>query len=222
MPYRYKPSAEQQSDRERLGRLKRTDKDRYFHQLVTCNRLGITDHGLLDDVERTISGYRNIELKEHFVPGNFDFDHLKTTHKFLFQDIYYFAGEIRSMDMEIDSVTRFCPARRIEQEGQRIFSKLAQDNYFKGLAKPEFIEKLADFMTDINILHPFRDGNGRSKRAFCVELAMQAGYKLQFEKAADKKWLIADEIAFDSSEDKNHGRDTSYLKILLEQAVSLI
>ena len=75
------------------------------------------------------------------------------------QDIYYFAGQLRDVDMEIDSITRFTPARRLGEEGEEIFGQLRKDNYFKGLDKGQFVKKMANFMTELNKLHPFREAN---------------------------------------------------------------
>lgn len=220
MAYKYKPAAEQAEDKALLDLTQRISREEYFYDLLKVNKLGIEDPDELTQAERAISGYRNNQLEKNFIPGRFDFEHLKATHGHLFQDLYYFAGQTRDMNMQIDSVTIFTSGKRVESEGKRIFDNLKNDNYLKGLQKPEFVHKFADYLTDVNILHPFREGNGRTKRAFFTELSKQAGYSFDYDKVDKRQWLLADEIAFDSSHDINNSRDTQFLEMLLNKAIS--
>jgi cell filamentation protein len=218
MAYRYQPLTVQSEDLQRLEHLKKSDRERYFYDLVTTNRLGITELDALQKAERAISGYRSDQLEENFIAGMWNFEHLKAVHKFLFNDIYYFAGKIRTMDMELDSVTRFCAARYIVSNGNALFAALKKDNYLRNMKRAEFIAKSARFLTDLNILHPFREGNGRCKRSFFLALARQAGYTVQYNRADNEQWLLADSAAFDNARDGKYNDE--YLRVLLDMAIT--
>ncbi len=83
----------------------------------------------------------------------------------MFSDLFDWAGELRTVDISKGN-TRFCNAIRIEKEANNLFSMLEQDNYLVGLAYDDFVTKLAEYYCDINVLHPFREGNGRVQRLF--------------------------------------------------------
>ena len=66
--------------------------------------------------------------------------------------------------------TDFCPAGEIEPQAKLIFDRLKEQNYFKGLPHDAFVEEITDFYCTTNYLHPFREGNGRTQRAFLTQL----------------------------------------------------
>jgi cell filamentation protein len=79
----------------------------------------------------------------------------------------------------------------IAKELDRIFGKLAQRNYLRGLPRAEFAVRAADVMVDLNGVHPFREGNGRTQRTFVRELAQQAGHKLDFSVVSRERMIQA-------------------------------
>lgn len=215
MDYIIKSEEEQNKDIEFLNRIK-WRQDIYFEQLQLRNKLvGVDTIEKVNIADRELSSDRLMMIDPS---GKCDLQHLLFIHGYLFQDIYYFAGKLRDVPMEIDPVTRFVSPKFLPERLNKFFSNLKKENNLKGLEKDKFIERMAEYLTDINILHPFREGNGRSKRVFFQELARQAGYELDWAKCSKEEWKFADECAFDSSRDGK--RDTSYLKILLERAIS--
>lgn len=68
---------------------------------------------------------------------------------------------------------------------------LAQQNYFQGQDITHFVQLLADFFCEMNVVHPFRDGNGRALRLFCEVLALQAGYELSWRHISQQDWVNA-------------------------------
>lgn len=215
-------SKEQQAlDLESLSLYKRISRDDYFEYLQLITKLeGIDTYEAVNKADRELSTVRALKLEKHPLDGEFDLDRFQRTHEYLFQDIYYFAGQLRDLPMEIDSVTRFASPKFLEMRLPEFFRQLKADNYLRGLPKSKFIGKLANYLTDINILHPFREGNGRTKRQFFGELSATAGWKLDWNAVSKDEWKMADECAFDSSRDKC--RDTSYLRILLDKAIQPI
>ncbi len=215
----FKSQEQQEQDINSLELYKRIDPETYFHGLQLINKIeGADTYEKVNELDRILSHERYLELGKEPLQGNFDLAHFKAIHGYLFQDIYYFAGQLRDLPMEIDPVTRFVPPHRIQSSLDIFFEKLKQTDFLRGLDKDSFITQMAQRLTDINIIHPFREGNGRSKRVFFSELAKNAGYELDWERCAKEEWKFADECAFDSSRDGK--RDISYLKYLLDKAVS--
>ena len=101
--------------------------------------------------------------------GEFDFEHYKQIHHFLFCDIYDWAGQIRDINLSKKG-TDFVSADQIDACAKSCFQRL-QSFHAKGLSRRELAEELADFYHTINMLHPFREGNGRVQRAFFEQWA---------------------------------------------------
>lgn len=218
MEYTKKSEDEQKKDLEILARI-RWREDLYFHALQLRTKLvGVDTYEKVSQADRTVSWLRTSELKDSGASlGNFDLRHLCAIHEHLFQDIYYFAGKLRNVNMMIDEVVRFEDVKTLPGKLDKFFNNLKKENNLCGLDKEKFVSRMADCLTDINMLHPFREGNGRAKRLFFTGLAEQAGYHLDWDKASKEEWLYADESAFDSSKDGK--RNTDYLKVLLDRAV---
>ena len=150
----------------------------YKNSRVLKNKLDIRDGDRLYERERDLSNLRVIELLNNPIPGRFDFNHLKAIHKYLFQDIYDWTGEVRTVDIAKGNL--FCRCLAIDSEAERIFSELKAEKYLKDLAAGEIAERLAYYLAEINALHPFREGNGRTQREFIRQLAYQNGYFLSY------------------------------------------
>ena len=171
----------------------------YFTEFddILENKLGITDPLLIKQMEEEIVPVRTAEVFSSFHIDEFNFDALKAIHKKLFSDIYQMAGQVRTVDMaKGGSSVPFCSVQFIEPEQQRLFSALKQDHYYTGLAREEFVHKIAWLASESNALHPFRDGNGRAIRAFLVLLAANAGYELDYSKVGKDELIEADVKAF--------------------------
>jgi len=146
---------------------------------VLKNKAGITDQDLLDEYEGDFTAIRLLELTQNPVEGSFDLAHLCKIHAYLFQDVYEWAGEVRSVDIIRDD-SRFCNVRQIQSYSNTIFSTLAAEKYLVNLVPKVFANRLAHYLSEINAIHPFREGNGRVQRLFISQLAEHAGYSLDF------------------------------------------
>lgn len=167
------------------------DKYVYINSEVLKNKFNITDEKELARKERTKSSIRLLEILdgEAKIKHTFDLEHLQKIHKYLFQDIYTWAGKIRDVDIAKGD-TLFCKAINIDNFSKEIFSKLQKENFFKGITKKEeLVEKLASLFLDINALHPFREGNGRTQREFVRELAEERGYNLDFKNISKEEMI---------------------------------
>ena len=146
---------------------------------VLKNKAGITAQDLLDEYEGDFTAIRLLELTQNPVEGSFDLDHLCKIHAYLFQDVYDWAGEVRSVDI-IRGDSRFCNVRQIQSYANTVFSALASEKYLVNLEPQVFANRLAHYLSEINAIHPFREGNGRVQRLFVSQLAEHAGYSLDY------------------------------------------
>lgn len=164
---------------------------------ILLNKFGLTDQASLDRAEANVVAMRSILLQGNPLKGNFDFQHLKQIHQYLFQDVYEWAGRVRKIGMvkaEFASggrVTRFTPPELIAQELAAVFEGLAQDHFLKGLSRRDFARKVAVLFSEINRIHPFREGNGRAQRQFVRQLSNSVGYKLHFEVVSKERLVQA-------------------------------
>lgn len=147
---------------------------------VLRNRFGIKDQDQLDTVESSFAAIRAAELEVDPVAGSFDLDHLKKTHLRLFGDVYDWAGQLRLVDISKGD-TRFANAGYLENAGQKLFQQLAKENQLRNLPPDELSLRLGEYLGEINVLHPFREGNGRTQREFIGQLARENGYRINWE-----------------------------------------
>lgn len=162
------------------------DFDRYVYPgtNILKNKRGIMDELLTDDFERGASLGRAIELQKQGITGKFDAAHLKSIHKFLFQDVYDWAGEFRDIQI-FKGLTEFTAPERIQSELDVLCADIRDKNYFRGLSKYAAADGLADAMCRLNQIHPFREGNGRTQRLFMEQMALNAGYNLDFSQVSE-------------------------------------
>ncbi|WP_051581817.1 Fic/DOC family protein [Pseudonocardia acaciae] len=145
---------------------------------VLRNRLGITDPAELARAEAELTALRLVELRRTPLPGHYDLAHLRGFHRFIFGDVYDWAGEPRTVS--IGKGHLFCLPQHIDSFAADIFGRLAGWSYLRELDRDEFLDRLAELLADINALHQFREGNGRTQRAFLTQLADDAGYQLRW------------------------------------------
>ena len=166
---------------------------------VLRNKAEITNAEDLDAYEGELSTLRSIEILENPVAGQFDLAHLKRIHLALFQDVYDWAGKIRTVDISRGN-SRFANVRFIESAANDIFNNLARENWLKGLDADALSKRLAHYLSEINALHPFREGNGRVQRIFISQLSQSAGYQLDYSDLEQEQIYRAMELAFNGDE----------------------
>lgn len=139
---------------------------------VLRNKLNIEDQAKLDEFELPLFLTR---ADEEVPTGNLDYEHYKVVHHHLFQDIYEWAGEVRTIRIGKGG-NWFCYPEYIDQEMRRIFGGMAEADYFRGLAIEDFAGEVAHVLAEINAVHPFREGNGRTQLTFLAMLMENAGF----------------------------------------------
>lgn len=167
-----------------------SQKDCYPNTTVLINKLGIQDQSELNSVERQFVLLKSSQAEQETIFKNIDFNFYKELHKQLFGDLYEWAGTVRRMNISKKG-TIFCNFEDIERIGTIKFQRLAEQNYLKGLTKSRFIDELTEFYHDMNMLHPFREGNGRTLRLFITLLVRNAGYTLNFSDCDNDLLMIA-------------------------------
>ena len=130
---------------------------------VLRNKLGIFDEDSLNEAERMITSYKLAKLYLDTGAQTFDAGHLKSIHKFLFEDIYQFAGEFRREN--ISKRITFCLVQYIEQELDREL-KNAIDMVPKLVDRDTLLRYITELYSALDMIHPFREGNGRTEREF--------------------------------------------------------
>lgn len=136
---------------------------------------GIKDDAALEQFEHEVSALRLAEIRLQPITGRFDLKHLQDIHKAVFQDVYEWAGELREVNISKGG-TNFARLDHIHASAARLASDLHSENHLKGLAKPEFIDRLVVYYSGWNSLHPFREGNGRATLEFMRQISQNAGY----------------------------------------------
>lgn len=151
----------------------------YTNSDVLVNVPGFTEQKQLDAFERmvTLDRLRLLNIKP--LKGKYDRKHLCSIHKFIFKDIYLFAGELREEDMAKDNF-RFANVRFLASQTDQLLGELKSENLLKGMSFERFIERLAYYFTELNVLHPFREGNGRTQREFMRALALESELYIEF------------------------------------------
>lgn len=165
------------------------DKYCYPGTDVLINLLDIKDADLLAEAEVAFTAERYKTYTSNCTDINhFTFAHFKELHHHLFQDLYDWAGKVRDVDISKGG-TRFCTFTRIEPEAEKLFSQLPKLESFS--ERDDFLDGVADSFCEINLLHPFREGNGRVQRFFFEEMLFVLGYDVTWPKISREQWLDA-------------------------------
>ncbi len=106
-------------------------------------------------------------------------------HQYLFQDVYEWAGKIRTVNISKDGKP-FFEGERFQTGFQYINSLILEFSKIPNNERSNIAEKLAEILDNINFLHPFREGNGRTQREFIRTLALQKGFLLNLNPPNNK------------------------------------
>lgn len=145
---------------------------------VLKNKLDLRDAAKLADFEAEITDQR---AAEPFPDGTLDYEHYKAIHHHLFQDVYDWAGKPRSVRISKDG-NPFCYPEHIDKQMKQLFEWLRSKDYLRGLDKAQFAKEAAHFLAELNAIHPFREGNGRTQLSFLAMLGEIGGHPLHLER----------------------------------------
>lgn len=161
---------------------------------VLKNKFGITDSRKLEAAERESTNLRAGQLQNQGVTGKFDKEHLRALHKYIFGDVYDWAGEFREINI-YKGTSDFADVDRIGTELDVLFKDIQDKDYFRGMPREQTVKGLASTIDRLNRIHPFREGNGRTQRAFVGQLALNAGYDLDLTKISENDMRDASRAA---------------------------
>jgi cell filamentation protein len=177
---------------------------------VLRNKLGITDPLVLAQAEADITNARLLSLARRLLPGAYDLLHLQGFHSVVFGDLYDWAGQLRTVN--IAKQTPFCPAVNLRTFATEIFDRLRSADHLRGLERSEFVRRAAELYGDLNALHPFREGNGRTQRAFLGQLSAEAGWSIS--------WAVLDPEENRAASVKSALGDNQPMQLLFDRLTS--
>ena len=164
------------------------------------NKLYTQDEKILEQTELELSALASTLIED--VEPPYDLQYLKSIHAHLFSDLYDWTGEFRQVDISKGD-TRFCTFSRIEVEASKLLKQLQSQNYFQNLEQQQLIIQLADFYCELNVIHPFREGNGRTQRIFFEHLLAYCGYGVDWSQIeSQERWIQANIEGFHCRLDK--------------------
>ncbi len=152
---------------------------------VLRNKLGIRDADELRKAETELARQR---AREGCPKGNFDLEHLQAIHRHLFQDVYEWAGQLRTVDMYKNQEGEYAPASEIESEIHGVHQRVVNLDFLHNTNVSEFSAKAAQIIGDTNHAHPFREGNTRTQLQFLQQLAEGAGHDIDLAKIDRGAW----------------------------------
>lgn len=166
---------------------------------VLRNLVGITDADALRAFEEEVTQLRIQELATRPLPGDFDYAHFKAIHKYIFQDVYEWAGQervgpaLRMTKMGPDVLgdsgqmvpyAYFPAGAALTHHAETQFEVIRARDYLRGLSGEEFGAVFAEVWGELNVAHPFREGNTRTQIVFFAALAEHAGHPLDMSRLA--------------------------------------
>ena len=157
---------------------------------ILINKLNIRDEQELSDIEMIITATKIKQLLDTDFDGIIDDKYYCSLHKEIFGDIYEWAGTVRTVDLSKKG-TSFHRAENLGSAMEKLFDRLVKCNYFITDSKEKYVSDIAEFYNDLNLLHPFREGNGRTQRVLMTKLIERAGYSIDFARCDRDLLMIA-------------------------------
>jgi len=163
---------------------------------ILRNKLGLTDAAVLEYAIAQLSFARIEELLNRRFKGNFDIPHLRAIHRYIFQDVFPWAGDFREVMTARTGSFGFPPPVYIESSLNDLFTKLRLENHLKSLDRDQFATRAAHYLSELNAVHPFREGNGRTQREFIRQLALTASHPLSWKNITKEENDEASRVSF--------------------------
>jgi cell filamentation protein len=168
----------------------------YEGTTVLKNIPDIRDQAALDEFEAAMTAQRS---DEPLPSGRLGATHYRALHRHLFQDVYVWAGRYRTVRMSKDA-SAFCYPENIDREMKRLFAALAEKNHLTGLSRQAFAGDAAKFLSTLNAIHPFREGNGRTQTTFLTLIAHRAGHPFDLDRLEPQGFLSAMVASFQGND----------------------
>jgi len=157
------------------------------------NKAGLRDAEALEAFELEMTTLR---AEEPLPDGRFGPAHYRAVHRHLFQDVYAWAGRYRTVRTS-KSGNPFCFPEHIPAQMEALFAQLRAGPAFAAPGRQEFVGAAAEFLGELNAIHPFREGNGRSQLAFMHLVGLRAGRPFDFAGVKRETFLPAMIASYD-------------------------
>ena len=167
-----------------------TDPYLYPGTDVLKNLRDIRDPDILSRFEAEATSRRIIQLISAPVPGRFDTVRLKAIHKHIFQDVYAWAGQFRTVDISKGGHS-FAVAAFVEPALNDLLQKLSAENCLQAVDPKVFASRAGYCLSEVHAAHPFREGNGRTQREFIRELGRHAGFMVDWSRITRDQMIAA-------------------------------
>lgn len=165
----------------------------YPNSFVIKNKLNIKDEKKLEEYERQMVSFKLATIRKHSMPEKFDSNRLKYIHNYLFCDIYDFAGKYREENITKDNFM-FAQFEYISENIDTLLNKIDIEN-LRLVSFDEKLKQISYYMTELNVLHPFREGNGRTIREFIRQLLNEVGLEIDFSKIEYEEIIKVSKLA---------------------------
>ena len=174
-----------------------SDPYKYPGTDVLRNLPDIRDPLRLAAFEANATVARLAELDAVPLNSGFDVAHVKAIHRYIFQDVYAWAGEFRTVNISKGRGWFAAPAF-VESVLDTIFRKLQGENHLKGTNAESFAGRAGFYLGEINAVHPFREGNGRAQREFIRQLGVAAGFSIDWSRTSREQMNDASRESFET------------------------
>jgi cell filamentation protein len=155
----------------------------------------------LNEFEAIATTRRMVELEHEPIQGRFDTRHLQAIHQHIFQDVYEWAGDFRTVSIS-KSGDPFAFPQHIASSLDKTCEELKREWHLAGSDLERFASRGAYYLGEINAIHPFRDGNGRTQREFIRELGLRSGLTIDWRQVSREERIEASRrsLRIDSAE----------------------
>jgi cell filamentation protein len=157
---------------------------------VLRNLRDIRDLDLLSEFEAEATARRLRQLEYKPLSGAFDTRHLQAIHSYIFQDVYEWAGDFRTVNIS-KSGDPFAFCEHIVSSLERTFAELKRELHFVDSDPDRFALRGAYYLGEINAVHPFREGNGRAQREFIREPGLHNGLTIDWRQVSREEMIEA-------------------------------
>jgi cell filamentation protein len=154
---------------------------------VLRNRLGIKAAENLAEAE---TGFVETRIRAGLPKGRFSVTHYRACHRWLFGDVYHWAGQYRTVRLS-KGRSVFCYPEHIDSQMKTLFANLKSGGHLRQTSREAFVERAAWFWSELNAIHPFREGNGRTQTLFLAEMALAGGWYLDLTRLQPKPTIEA-------------------------------
>lgn len=169
----------------------------YRGTAILRNKVGLRDAEALEAFELEMSTLRS---EEPLPKGRFGPAHYRAVHRHLFQDVYSWAGRFRTVRTSKGG-NPFCFPEHIPAQMEALFAQLRAGPCFADPDRGTFVGAAAEFLGELNAIHPFREGNGRSQLAFMHLIGLRAGHPFDFARVERETFLPAMVASYDKHYD---------------------